>query len=251
MTLYKNFAIQTDIKEDLQTNRVSDKTNKSVEELMKIFKKHGTDKYFHKYFNFYGKFIGPKRYEKLELLEIGLGCGMFYGPGKSLLSWSEFLPNSKISILEYNRDCALKFKNITKNLFMGSQSDFKILKQVEAGSPYDIIIDDGGHTRSQQVNSLIGLFPYLKKGGIYIIEDLYYSFSSEGFDSNRSAFDVLTRLIMHQNNPIFRYDPVPGYKLNKIPQYNFETEPDLKYLIENVEYVVCFWHACAFFKINI
>lgn len=215
-------------------------TNKSVEELKQIFKKYGTDKFFHKYYNFYGKFLGPIRNEQLEVLEIGLGCGMIYGPGKSLLAWKEYLPNSKISILEKNQTCALSFKNQTKNLFIGSQSDPDILKKTEIGSPYDIIIDDGGHSRSQQTKSLIGLFPLLKKGGIYVIEDFYFSFIKESNDSNRSAFDILTKLIL-------LFNPVPKF-LNKIDQFKYDFDSDLTYLYENVEYIVCFWHACALFK---
>ena len=37
--------------------------------------------------------------------------------------------------------------------------------------------DGGCHTRKQQVNSFIGLWPYVRKnGGIYVIEDIFTSF---------------------------------------------------------------------------
>jgi hypothetical protein len=39
----------------------------------------------------------------------------------------------------------------------------------ETGGKFDVNVDDGGHTRKQQVNCLIGLWPY-------VIEDIFTSF---------------------------------------------------------------------------
>ena len=41
---------------------------------------------------------------------------------------------------------------------------------------FDIIVDDGGHTMQQQIGTFIELFPYLKDGGVYVIEDLHTSY---------------------------------------------------------------------------
>ena len=38
---------------------------------------------------------------------------------------------------------------------------------------FDIIIDDGWHWDEAQRKTLVNFFPYLKEGGIYIIEDIY------------------------------------------------------------------------------
>lgn len=45
------------------------------------------------------------------------------------------------------------------------------------GQDFDIIIDDGGHTMNQQITSFKILFPALKSGGIYVIEDLHTSYT--------------------------------------------------------------------------
>jgi 8-demethyl-8-alpha-L-rhamnosyltetracenomycin-C 2'-O-methyltransferase len=44
---------------------------------------------------------------------------------------------------------------------------------------FDIIIDDGGHSMNQQITSFKTLFPFLKPGGLYIIEDLHTSYWQE------------------------------------------------------------------------
>ena len=101
---------------------------------------------------------------------------MPYGPGKSLLLWKEFIPHAIINFMEYNRECAEKFRDKVNNLYIGDQSDFDFLKELEQAGPYDVIVDDGGHSRKQQINAIIGLWPYLKPKGYYIIEDMYFHF---------------------------------------------------------------------------
>ena len=107
-----------------------DKSNK-IEIFKKIALKHGTDKVTtHHYEYVYGQIVGLIRYEKINFLEIGLGCGMGYGPGKSIPVWKEFMPNATISILEYNEACARPFESQVKHLFVGDQSDLSLMKQI-------------------------------------------------------------------------------------------------------------------------
>ena len=72
----------------------------------------------------------------------------------------------------------------------------------ETGGIFDVIVDDGGHTRKQQVNSLIGLWPYVRKnGGIYVIEDIFTSFIPSFNDNKESALDLMFELIIILNKP--------------------------------------------------
>lgn len=53
-------------------------------EYLKLASQFGTDKVnYHNYDYLYSKYLAPVRYERLRLLEIGLGCNMRYGPGHS------------------------------------------------------------------------------------------------------------------------------------------------------------------------
>jgi len=97
--------------------------------------KHGTDKVTtHHYEYVYGQLIGPIRYENINFLEIGLGCGMPYGPGKSIPVWKEFMPNANISILEFNEACAKPFETQVKHVFTGDQSDLSLMKRIGESS---------------------------------------------------------------------------------------------------------------------
>jgi hypothetical protein len=100
--------------------------------------------------------LAPIRGKKINLLEIGLGCNMHYGPGRSLLLWRKYFthPETEISYLEYDRPCAEKFRDKLNKIFIGDQADFKLLEQVgKEGGPYDLIVDDGGHKMSHMVSN--------------------------------------------------------------------------------------------------
>ncbi|GAB4818003.1 hypothetical protein N2152v2_005049 [Parachlorella kessleri] len=136
----------------------------------------------HQYQVLYAKYFGHLRDEPIKLLEIGLGCNMFYGPGKSLELWRKLFPKAQISFVEYDVTCAKKYKESIEResggtLYMGDQKDAKLLAKIVADArqqgQYDIIIDDGGHNPTVQLVSLQGLWPALKSGGAYVEEDVH------------------------------------------------------------------------------
>jgi hypothetical protein len=63
---------------------------------------------------------------------------------------------------------------------LGDQADRGFLESVvERHGPFDIIVDDGGHTMEQQITSIETLFPSLVDGGVYIVEDCHTSYWDE------------------------------------------------------------------------
>ena len=160
---YISFQSTKQYNNNESTINLKKETNNNVELFRHLGNKHGTDKVtFHGYEYLYGIHLGPFRYEKINFLEIGLGCNMGYGPGKGVLVWKEFMPEANIYSLEFDAPCAEKFKNQTqlKKMFTGDQSDLNLLKNIgEEVGRFDVIVDDGGHSRKQQVNSLIGYGP--------------------------------------------------------------------------------------------
>lgn len=92
------------------------------------------------------------------------------------------MPSVELYFIEFDAPCADKYKDKTPNahVFTGDQADVTFLEQFAADTTvdglFDIIIDDGGHTMEQQVTSLEHLWPIVKPGGLYVIEDLQTSY---------------------------------------------------------------------------
>ncbi|TVY82670.1 8-demethyl-8-alpha-L-rhamnosyl tetracenomycin-C 2'-O-methyltransferase [Lachnellula suecica] len=155
-----------------------------------IAESYGTDKVTtHHYEQMYEKRLAPFRDRRVKMLEIGLGCGMSYGPGASYYTWLDYFTNLDLYYIEYNAECAKMWANKTEHatIFSGDQASVPFLQEfvAEAGSDWDIIVDDGGHSMDQQRTSLSVLWPHVKPGGIYFIEDLATSYiPSLGGDYN-------------------------------------------------------------------
>ena len=112
--------------------------------------------------NYYHNRFDKIRYNKLNVLEIGVSTGL------SLEMWSEYFPNSNIIGVELE-NINYKPSNDKIKLIIGDGTDAKTFQKLEN---LDIIIDDGSHIFTDQIFSYAILFNILNKGGIYIIEDV-------------------------------------------------------------------------------
>jgi len=142
------------------------------------------------------------------LLEIGLGCNMVYGPGKSLYIWHEYFEgvDRDIQFIELDAKCIEKYvANATKHnvdlntkIYTGSQSDRAFLRDEvlkKAGGNFDMIIDDGGHSMTMQRTSIEELWVAVRPGGYYVIEDLHTSTSYDLKDSTPLTTDVIKHIV--------------------------------------------------------
>ena len=116
------------------------------------------------------------------LLEIGVAGG------GSLRAWKDIFPLA--TVVGIDIDQIIKDNNKDLTICIGDQIDTVFLDGVikSFGNP-DIIIDDGGHSRSQQVRSFVWLWQHLKSGGLYIIEDLETGFVDAYNDYPQSGID--------------------------------------------------------------
>jgi len=161
------------------------KDNQVMVDVGKIFSKYPN---IHKlkYTNFYQRHfvnLQPKL-----LLEIGVL------KGDSLRAWKDVFPNCKVIGIDINPLC--KAENPDLNVYIGNQKDTNFLSKIinEVGLP-DIVIDDGGHKRSEQVETFKFIFPKLKVDSLYIIEDLQTNYLDKWNDQKLSAIDYLKSLI--------------------------------------------------------
>lgn len=137
----------------------------------------------HHYEIMYGQFLMPyyASNPNMKMLEIGLGCDMYYGPGASVAVWKKLFPLAELWEAEFNEKCVEKSKAEGKlegiNTLTGDQMNVDTLDEwiEKSGGEFDVIIDDGGHQQCQIWTSLQKLWPAVKPGGLYFIEDLQVS----------------------------------------------------------------------------
>lgn len=116
----------------------------------------------HSYQTMYGLYLVPlvtrakKLGTKIKFLEIGMGCDMTYGPGKSVALWrSLFGDNGDLWESEIDVQCVnnqrIKGKLDGVNTLIGDQGQEQVLRRWlrESGGAFDVIIDDGGHFNGQ------------------------------------------------------------------------------------------------------
>merc|ERR1712194_399425 len=99
------------------------------------------------------------------------------GPGASVKLWKSLFPEAELWEAEYDRRCVERNRNTTLkefNVLVGDQGNPNVLDSwiKESGGDFDVIIDDGGHTQCQIWTSYLKLWPTLKPGGLYFIEDM-------------------------------------------------------------------------------
>ncbi len=161
------------------------------------------DKWPH-YFDIYRRTLAPYVGAPVRVLEIGV----FHGGGldqlRALLGPQAVLVGMDVDPAA-EAACAGRF-----DVAVGDQSDPEFLRSVvERFGPFDVIIDDGGHTMAQQITSIECLFPTVNDGGVYLVEDTHTSYWEPFQDADETFMDWAKA----------RLDDINGY--------HFRTEAEL------------------------
>lgn len=163
----------------------------------------------HNYTDIYEAYLSRMRGEPLRILEIGIGVtgaasrefidhGRNRGGGASLKMWHEYFPRARVFAIDVNPAPHLDNDRVTT--FVADQSDaadIGALLRLSGNEPFDFIVDDGSHRPDHQQASLGLLFPALKSGGLYFIEDLEENGSGDGAFGRHACGAVLnTRRVL-------------------------------------------------------
>ncbi|WP_435593632.1 hypothetical protein [Nocardia sp. bgisy118] len=138
---------------------------------------YGSDKWgMHRYTPHYEFHFGGFRDKAVRLLEIGVGGHRDpYSGGASLRMWEEYFPRGLIYGVDIFDKRPLNHGRV--RTFEGHQADRRFLDAIlsETGE-LDIVIDDGSHINSDVIASFCSIFPHLRDGGLYVIEDTQTSY---------------------------------------------------------------------------
>ncbi len=182
-----------------------------MSELEKFF--HGGDhricqkweSYFPAYERHFARFRGQS---DLRMLEIGVS------QGGSLDMWRHYFGHQAILVGIDVEPVCKRFEQGRTFIRIGSQEDAEFLRSVLAEfGPFDIVLDDGGHTMRQQIVSFETLFPSLDRRGVYLCEDCHTSYQAEfgGGMKNSASFIEYAKDKIDELNGWHSQDASRGY----------------------------------------
>ncbi len=208
-----NDNINTESLDSLFYNYGSDKAN--------VFKKKNIDG--HGYATFYENKLKKFRNKKINILEIGSYAG------SSAAAFAKYLKESKIFCFDINIS-NFNYKSNQIHVYgIDINNEDKVQKTLEnifglhSIENFDVIIDDGSHNLSDILISLKIFFKYVKRNGLYVIEDFKHP---NYYDYNRNINHIFIDQVLKnlQNKKIFSSQILTEYD-----------QKNLINLIENIE----------------
>jgi demethylmacrocin O-methyltransferase len=167
-----------------------------------ICKKYDTDKWKGEFphSKVYDKLFAPFRDRPIALLEIGINRG------GSLRVWEGYFPQASLYAIDIKRRC-MQHVTPRTHVELVDQSDPDALRDfADQHGAFDIIIDDGSHMTSHQILSFDVLWPYVKPGGVYVVEDTRTSYDDRYIDSEMTTVEVF-RSMIHEVNAMIKDRP--------------------------------------------
>lgn len=116
-----------------------------------------TDKEWHGYLPHYEHHLDPGQIRILT--EIGVAAG------GSLLMWHEWMPEARVIGIEIDPEVVTHPIEPPVELVIGDAT------QIEPWFT-DVLIDDGSHHGDDQLATFVKWWPFVRRGGWYVIEDL-------------------------------------------------------------------------------
>lgn len=177
-----------------------------LSELSTMAVESGSDKgpNAHGYSEVYGEYLHSFRGAAITMLEIGLlmhrvqarqGRSGVYSDAPSLRLWRRYFPRAKLIGFDVADFSSVEIENCV--ILQGDQSRHDDLEQIGAHCPdgLDVAIDDALHASRHQQVTLASVFPMLKPGGLYFIEDLHYQPPETEEEGVPLTIDILHRLV--------------------------------------------------------
>lgn len=126
------------------------------------------------YFDIYDRHFAPFRGREVTIVEFGVF------QGGSLDMWRDYFgPKARIVGVDIDQRCAA-LARADIEIVIGDQADAAFLRSLtEQVGPVDVLIEDGGHQMHQQLITFQEMWPTIRDGGVYLVEDLHTSYWAE------------------------------------------------------------------------
>jgi len=128
--------------------------------------------YFPVYEEHFGRYCNPAYGRNVRMMEIGIQSG------GSMMMWQHAFGNNLDLLVGADINPATKaWEKFGDNIkvVIGSQADVSFLQQIKGNysSGFDIILDDGSHVPNHAFVTFASMWPLIRPGGVYLIEDVH------------------------------------------------------------------------------
>jgi len=157
------------------------------------------------YFQVYEELLSQYRGKSITFVEVGVLNG------GSLFMWRNFFgPQARIIGIDFN-PLAKRWEQDGFEIHIGSQSSPNFWKTFFSQvGPVDVLLDDGGHTNEQQIVTTHEAIPFIKDGGLLLVEDVHaIYFKDFGNPSKYSFINYAKQFVDVVNSRFPGVQPVP------------------------------------------
>lgn len=141
--------------------------------VIRPYQKYSTSKWHQSMLDFYEILLDPFKHLPIDLLEIGVYAGeslryfreFFTHPDTKLVGADMHVPET-YNGFPVGNDYILEIGNQSNPVFLQSLAD--------KHGPFDVVLDDASHDVTITKNTFRQLWPHVKEGGFYLIEDMGY-----------------------------------------------------------------------------
>ena len=199
----------------------SDKGEQYINQYAQPLKRKNDKIMAHGYAKIYENLFVQKKKDNLKILEIG----SFYGNASAALSF--YFKNSIIYSGDINPDMYKYRGSRLKNFFVDTSSRESIQENIlKKNIEFDVIIEDASHMLKDQIISLFMLFPKIKKGGIFAVEEIDFPEKREDMRIGQDKPDLKTILKKILSKEDFNS--------------NYITDKEKNYVLKNVDSIEFF-----------
>ena len=176
----------------------SDKGQKFTNQYAQPIKRNFNELKAHGYSNYYENIFFKKKDQKINIMEIG----SFYGNASAALYF--YFKNANIHGADINPDMFKYTSSRVRSIYVDSSSEDSIKKEIlDKNIYFDIIIEDASHRLKDQIITLFILFPTIKSGGYFIVEEVDFPETREDMRFNQKLPDLKTILNLICENKNF------------------------------------------------
>jgi hypothetical protein len=151
----------------------------------------------HSYIDVYDKEMTRKK--NVSILEIGVQ------KGHSIAMWQDYFINSKVYGLDITLGNVI-FNNLI-NVFVCDATNQEQVDKTLKNIKLDYVVDDGSHQIEHQIQSFDILWPRIKPGGKYFIEDVNGDEAIKQIGGHLTTLGIAFTLIDHRHIK-GRYDDI-------------------------------------------